>query len=201
MVTGEVVPDADILAEADAAPAGEAVRRTTPGHSAAAECCRRARSWATERRSDPSLQGAAIAALLEEADAAELSLHRPGGLPGLSTESPDFAELLEQLGTGLRGPADHPPQQPQTGSGRRPPPASGPQPRQPAPSRSLPGTRYAVRAPRTGPSGRAALRESVPAPLSGVGDLVVLVGLGDDAHGHRPGHVHGRRRRRCAHGR
>ena len=54
------------------------------------------------------MKGAAIAALLEEADATELSLHRPGN-PGLSTESPDFAELLEQLGDGLRGPAGTPP--------------------------------------------------------------------------------------------
>ncbi len=64
-------------------------------------------SGRTRRAPAHDLKGAAIAALLEEADAAELSLHRPGN-PGLSTESPDFAELLEQLGTGLRGPADAP---------------------------------------------------------------------------------------------
>ncbi|HSO15037.1 MAG TPA: hypothetical protein VLS95_03675 [Arthrobacter sp.] len=88
VVTGEVVPDPDILSEADApaaaaAPSAGAGKPAAPAHD---------------------LKGAAIAALLEEADAAELSLHRPGN-PGLSTESPDFAELLEQLGTGLRGPA------------------------------------------------------------------------------------------------
>ena len=118
------------------------------------------------------MKGAAIAALLEEADAAELSLHRPGN-PGLSTESPDFAELLEQLGTGLRGPADAPcRRQPQAGSRRRPlPPAAGAAPQR------RPARRHPLhRRPR-----RPRLRESVPVPLSGTGDLVVLVGLDDDA--------------------
>ena len=93
VVTGEVVPDPDILSEADApdAPAAGASWAAKPAGAATTH----------------DLKGAAIAALLEEADAAELSLHRPGN-PGLSTESPDFAELLEQLGTGLRGPADAP---------------------------------------------------------------------------------------------
>ena len=87
VVTGEVVPEPDILAEADGPDAGlHRPRGAAPTHD---------------------LKGAAIAALLEEADAAELSLHRPGN-PGLSTESPDFAELLEQLGDGLRGPAGTP---------------------------------------------------------------------------------------------
>ena len=76
------------------------------------------------RRPPTTLKGAAIAALLEEADATELSLHRPGN-SGLSTESPDFAELLQQLGDGLRGPAGTPARRRCTGaddggSGRRP---------------------------------------------------------------------------------
>ncbi len=99
VVTGEVVPDADILAEGevvetlDAAPAGTA----TP-------------AAAKQRIADApghQLQGDAIAALLAEADAAELTLHRSGNA-GLSTESPGFAELLDQLGSGLRTPAAQP---------------------------------------------------------------------------------------------
>ncbi|WP_232083204.1 hypothetical protein, partial [Arthrobacter sp. SO5] len=91
VVTGEVVPDADVLAEgipADAA-AGEVPARTSSRAPAAPA---------------HQLHGAAIAALLEEADAAEVSMHRPANA-GLSTESPDFAELLAQLGAGLRAPA------------------------------------------------------------------------------------------------
>jgi hypothetical protein len=105
------------------------------------------------------LKGAAIAALLEEADAAELSLHRPGN-PALSTESPDFAELLEQLGTGLGGPAPAPAAAPAT--------AAAPE--------LAPGTATQA-APASAP---VQTRESVPVPLSGTGDLVVLVGLNDD---------------------
>src|SRR3954451_12413638 len=84
VVTGEVVPDADILAgDGPVAPtSGPAAGTAVPSHH---------------------LQGAAIAALLEEADAAERSLHRPA-TAGVSTESRDFAELLEQLGAGLGTP-------------------------------------------------------------------------------------------------
>ncbi|SEI82886.1 hypothetical protein SAMN04487917_102553 [Arthrobacter sp. yr096] len=47
------------------------------------------------------LHGPAIAALLERADAAELELHKPAPAP-VSTASPDFAGLLEQLGKELQ---------------------------------------------------------------------------------------------------
>ncbi len=53
------------------------------------------------------LHGPAIAALLERADAAELELHKPAPAP-VSTASPDFAGLLEQLGKELQ-PASPPP--------------------------------------------------------------------------------------------
>ncbi|MFF1830129.1 hypothetical protein [Paenarthrobacter sp. NPDC058233] len=76
------------------------------------------------------LHGPAIAALLERADAAELELHKPAPV---STASPDFAGLLEQLGKELEA--------------------------------------SPVAAP------------SVPVPLTGAGNLVILLGLGDDALG------------------
>ncbi|HKU35398.1 MAG TPA: hypothetical protein VJP90_07590, partial [Paenarthrobacter sp.] len=76
------------------------------------------------------LHGPAIAALLERADAEELELHKPAPV---STASPDFAGLLEQLGKELEA--------------------------------------SPVAAP------------SVPVPLTGAGNLVILLGLGDDALG------------------
>ena len=157
VVTGEVVPDPDILAEADA-PAAPSAEAAKPAGAAPAH----------------DLKGAAIAALLEEADAAELSLHRPGN-PGLSTESPDFAELLEQLGTGLRGPAAAPGvpgSRNRQDSGTATAPALGA-------ATGTDGRRCVLRQHRRPP--RPRLRESVPVPLSGTGDLVVLVGLDDDA--------------------
>ncbi|MET3946997.1 hypothetical protein [Arthrobacter sp. EM1] len=123
-------------------------------------------------------ESTAIAALLEEADAAEMTLHRQG-TPGVSTESPDFAEVLAQLGAGLRVPDRLPP--------RQAPPAV---PVVPAPGSAaadnfgagvtedilvLPGTV----APSPSPRFHGAYR--APEPLSGIGDLVVLVGLGEDA--------------------
>lgn len=156
VVTGEVVPDPDILAEADA-PAAPSAEAAKPAGAAPAH----------------DLKGAAIAALLEEADAAELSLHRPGN-PGLSTESPDFAELLEQLGTGLRGPAAAPGvpgSRNRQGSGTATAPALGA-------TTELTAGAAAPAAPAPAP---AQALESVPVPLSGTGDLVVLVGLDDDA--------------------
>jgi hypothetical protein len=113
------------------------------------------------------LQGAAIAALLEEADAAELSLHRPAPA-GVSTESRDFAELLEQLGAGLRTPTE--------------PPAAAVaaaavgSPVHPA-AAVLAGA--AVQPAAVAPG--SAVSAPAPAPLTGVGDLVLLVGLGEDA--------------------
>lgn len=148
VVTGEVVPDADILAEGDAAASRAAA---APAHQ---------------------LHGAAIAALLEEADAAEVNMHRPANA-SLSTESPDFAELLEQLGAGLRAPAaDFPAAGSPAGSPNRTQQAAA------APSAGPAGPPAAEPAPAPEPAPR---REMVPTPLNGVGDLVVLVGLGDDA--------------------
>lgn len=162
VVTGEVVPDPDILAGAAgpaAAPAG-----TAPAHD---------------------LQGAAIAALLDEADAAELSLHRPGNR-GLSTESPDFAELLEQLGAGLRGPGadasvagDRGPRASGTGPAAAAGPTSAPQPA--AAHTTAPVTPTAPAHSTVRSAAPAPAPAPVPAPLDGVGDLVVLVGLGEDA--------------------
>jgi hypothetical protein len=156
VVTGEVVPEPDILAGADrpgGPPAGPA-----PTHD---------------------LKGAAIAALLEEADATELSLHRPGN-SGLSTESPDFAELLQQLGDGLRGPAGTPAVEAQPAAAVAAAAAGA----APAPTAAV-APPVAPAAPVTHASSPAApavrLRESVPVPLSGTGDLVVLIGLDDNA--------------------
>ncbi|MCT9868478.1 hypothetical protein [Paenarthrobacter aurescens] len=90
------------------------------------------------------LHGPAIAALLERADAAELELHRPAPAP-VSTASPDFAGLLEQLGKELQ-PASRPPAQ--------------------APAPLPPSNAFRV-----------------PVPMAGDGNLIVLLGLGDDALG------------------
>ncbi|AXJ10034.1 hypothetical protein [Arthrobacter sp. PM3] len=132
VVTGEVVPDADVLPGPAATPVGGAAG------------------------SAHQLQGAAIAALLEEANAAELSLHRPAPA-GVSTESRDFAEVMEQLGAGLRAPAG---------------PAASVDP--------AAVDRAAVDPAAVEPAG-SGTTAPIPAPLTGVGDLVVLVGLGEDA--------------------
>jgi hypothetical protein len=212
VVTGEVVPDADILAGPEAAlsatgpaatgpavagPAGKndagtasagkvpgSAGKGSAGNGSAGKNDGGAPAAASFPPADrpavgPShqLHGAAIAALLEEADAAELSLHRPA-TAGVSTESRDFAELLEQLGAGLRTPAEPAavPAQPAAAVGRAS--AAGTA----APSGPLsPGE------PATGSAGAggAALASPpvavAPAPLAGVGDLVALVGLGEDA--------------------
>jgi len=176
VVTGEVVPDADILSE------GEIVER-----AAAAADAPRASVKDMPRRPDASgsarvaaapghqLQGDAIAALLAEADAAELTLHRSAS-PGVSTESPDFAELLDQLGSGLRPsvgaeqPGPGQPAQPEEGAGERS-----------APARSQAATPSSVSPSPVRSAMPAPVRSALPVPLSGTGDLVVLVGLGDDA--------------------
>ncbi|MGJ3192680.1 hypothetical protein [Paenarthrobacter sp. FR1] len=54
------------------------------------------------------LHGPAMAALLERADAAELEFHKPAPAP-VSTASPDFAGLLEQLGKELQPASPAPP--------------------------------------------------------------------------------------------
>lgn len=204
VVTGEVVPDADILAGADSGPAtggpagettagettaGAASAGTVPGTvpgagtpagkydagaAAAAPAPPAARTAAQAgpaggpaRPAAPThhLQGAAIAALLEEADAAELSLHRPAPA-GVSTESRDFAELLEQLGTGLRTPTD--------------PPAAAPAADVGSPAHPAAAVAGAVVHPSAVAPGNAA-GAPAPGPLTGVGDLVLLIGLGEDA--------------------
>lgn len=191
VVSGEVVPEPDVPAAAGAAiPGGtapvashdagaSAPPSATPAsvrtHDAGTAAPGSAAPDAPPAAAGPShqLQGSAIAALLEEADAAEASLHRPSN-PGVSTESPGFAELLEQLGAGLRTPAT-------------PAPAQSAQPATPEPGvradrpagteqRKVFPAPDADAAPSSGAAG-----EAVPVPLTGVGDLVVLVGLGEDA--------------------
>lgn len=180
VVSGEVVPEPDVPAAAGAAiPGGTApVASHDAGAAASGRAAPDAPPAAARAAVGPShqLQGSAIAALLEEADAAEASLHRPSN-PGVSTESPDFAELLAQLGAGLRPPATPAPTQP----------VQPVQPAQPEPGvradrpagteqRNVFPAPDADAAPASG-----AAREAVPVPLTGVGDLVVLVGLGEDA--------------------
>lgn len=195
VVTGEVVPDADILAGADSGPAtggpagetaaGAASAGTVPGtgtpagkyHAGAVAAAPAPPAARTAAQAGPAggparpaapthhLQGAAIAALLEEADAAELSLHRPAPA-GVSTESRDFAELLEQLGTGLRTPTD--------------PPAAAPAAAVGSPAHPAAVVVGTVVHPAAVAPGNAA-GAPAPAPLTGVGDLVLLIGLGEDA--------------------
>lgn len=175
VVTGEVVPDADILSEGEILERAAATTTDAP-RDTVRDAPRRPEAPASTRvASAPGheLQGDAIAALLAEADAAELTLHR-SGTPGVSTESPDFAELLDQLGSGLR-PTSAGAGQPERG--RPATPGSG------AAEDAAPAQQQAaVSAPSSSSSMRSApVREKVPVPLSGTGDLVVLVGLGDDA--------------------
>jgi hypothetical protein len=91
------------------------------------------------------LQGAAIAALLERANAAEQEMHQPDPV---STASPDFAGLLEQLGRELEAVPAGP-----SLDAKAPLPPSNPS------------------------------FGKVPVPLAGDGNLVLLLGLGDDALG------------------
>jgi hypothetical protein len=222
VVTGEVVPDADIVAGAEpgtaasgpagaptGAPAGENIAGTAsagnvPGtgkfDAGAAAAAASARP-ATGHLPSHHLQGAAIAALLEEADAVELSLHRTV-TSGVSTESPDFAELLEQLGAGLRTPAEpaaavSSPGRPASSVDPGPsvgPPTAGPPAAVPptagspaagpsvASNAGRPASSVAPAAtPLATPASAAGSAPGAPAPLAGVGDLVVLVGLGEDA--------------------
>ncbi|MFF2299509.1 hypothetical protein [Arthrobacter sp. NPDC058127] len=97
-----------------------------------------------------ALQGPAIAALLEQADAAEMDLHRAAA--AVSTASPDFAGLLEQLGKEFQAPI------------------YGPQTQ---------GMLTALPASAVGHG----VPVAVPVPLGGSGNLIILLGLGDDALG------------------
>lgn len=118
-------------------------------------------SWeAPAGREAHALQGAAIAALLEQADAAEANLHRPAA--AVSTDSPDFAGLLEQLGKEFQAPV------------------SGPQTQ--GMLTALPGAVVGQAVPALAPGpGPAAASVPVPVPLTGSGNLIILLGLGDDA--------------------
>ncbi|MFJ4208349.1 hypothetical protein ACIPY2_07820 [Paenarthrobacter sp. NPDC089675] len=102
------------------------------------------------------LHGPAIAALLERADAAELELHKP---EPVSTASPDFAGLLEQLGKELEAG-----------------PAVAPVLVSTAPA-AVPQGAVVTPPPSDAPSAK------VPQPLAGDGNLILLLGLGDDALG------------------
>jgi|GEM_PF-1447644 len=151
---------------ASAATPGEQARVSAPGHA---------------------LQGDAIAALLAEADAAEMTMHRPAQ-PALSTETPGFAELLNQLGSGLQ-----PPSAPAAPAPARAPQPAG-APAGTAPGAAAAGARTAAvsllgpaepaenvrRAEERSEAPAAPKRIPAPVPLRGTGDLVVLVGLGDD---------------------
>jgi len=178
---------ADPAASATPAPPAGASGAAAPGPAASA-----ATPGEQSRVSAPghALQGDAIAALLAEADAAEMTMHRPAQ-PALSTETPGFAELLNQLGSGLQPP-----------SAAAPAPARGPQPAGApagATTGTAPGTAAAgARTAAVSLLGPAEPAESVrraeerteappvpkrlpaPVPLRGTGDLVVLVGLGGD---------------------
>jgi len=172
VVTGEVIPDPDILADGDlGAPTAGTPR--DPSRTGPARGNQRPAGGPGHQ-----LQGGAIAALLAEADAAELTFQR-SGTPGVSTESPGFADLLDQLGSGLR---------PQPAEGQPVPAPAAPADRRPAPVSRLAAVPDPVSRPAAVPepvSRPAAVPEPalapVPVPLDGTGDLVVLAGLGDDA--------------------
>ncbi|MFI2563925.1 hypothetical protein [Paenarthrobacter sp. NPDC018779] len=106
------------------------------------------------------LHGPAIAALLERADAAEMELHKPAPV---STASPDFAGLLEQLGKELEAAPVVAAE-----SAAFPSAVSSP---------AVPACAGAALPPSDAPSA------TVPRPLTGDGNLIVLLGLGDDALG------------------
>lgn len=171
VVTGEVVPDADILSEGEIVERAAATSADAPRDTVREAPRRTETPPSTRIAAAPAhqLQGDAIAALLAEADAAELTLHRTG-TPGVSTESPDFAELLDQLGSGLR---------PTSAGAGQPDPDRAARPGNGAGERTAPAHDRVPPSPSV--RNAAPAREPVPVPLSGTGDLVVLVGLGDDA--------------------
>lgn len=131
VVYGEVLPGSELLGAEDPA-------RVAPG-------------GALQHQLDRS----AIAALLNEADAEESRIHRPAAAAsGVSTASPDFAGLLEQLGSEFQVPVTAP-----------------------APDGSLDADRHS----RFGEQDRRASLDLAPRPLTGAGNLVVLLGIGRDA--------------------
>ncbi|MHC6219594.1 hypothetical protein [Arthrobacter sp. MMS24-S77] len=111
-----------------------------------------------------ALEGPAIAALLEQADAAEVDLHRPAA--AVSTASPDFAGMLEQLGKEFQPPV--------------------PEPRAQGMLTALPTAAVGHAVPALAPAPAAVpvpVPALVPVPLAGSGNLIILLGLGDDALG------------------
>lgn len=130
---------------------------------------------------------AGISALLEEADRAESTLHpaAPAGgapaTPSVSTGSHAFAELMDTLSASTGAPAQTPavfapPQQP----------APQPVPVQQASLPTGPGSLNQIQLNQIQPGQvfEPVQRHAVPmapAPLSGAGDLVMVVGLGNDA--------------------
>lgn len=129
VVYGEVLPGSELLG-------GEDPAREAPGSELPHQ-----------------LDRSAIAALLNEADAEESRIHRPASAAsGVSTASPDFAGLLEQLGSEFQVPAPAERSSPDSDSHSR----RGEQDRRPK-------------------------RHPAPLPLTGAGNLVVLLGIGRDA--------------------
>lgn len=206
VVTGEVIPDADVLSgdgdvpgpaspratprdTTQAAPAEETSRKNRrkagkAGGKAAKDTAKDSPKPAQGTATGPgavpghALQGDAIAALLAEADAAELTMHRPDQ-PALSTEMPGFAELLDQLGSGLRPPVA-PQQPPATTPGGAASRAGTPAGGRPPAVRLLGPVAAPAEAGAPEAEKPAPPRPAAPAPLNGTGDLVVLVGLEDD---------------------
>ncbi|TFD35564.1 hypothetical protein E3T40_08150 [Cryobacterium sp. TMT1-19] len=109
-----------------------------------------------------------IAALLDDADAAEAGLHRaaaPVSSPPLSTATDGFARLMDELTFATQEP--HPPVLPT------------PAPPAPDPAAAQGGGRR--RDARLRENEQAAAEAAVPRPLPGVGNLVLVVGWQDAA--------------------
>ncbi|MFJ4029520.1 hypothetical protein ACIPWF_18690 [Paenarthrobacter sp. NPDC089989] len=147
-------------------PAAAAGSTVAPGPAAAPGLAAAPGSAAAPLPADAhQLHGPAIASLLERADAAEIELHKPAPV---STASPDFAGLLEQLGKELETAPVVP-----AASAVLPSGVSSPA----LPPPAVPVGAGAVLPPSDAPSA------TVPQPLTGDGNLIVLLGLGDDALG------------------
>ena len=129
---------------------------------------------------EPDLPGrtsskAGIAALLEEAERAESGL-RPAS-PSVSTGSHAFAELMENLSASTGAPPPAPAPAPAAPAVPVIPAAA-----EPAAAVQVPLNRIQLDAVYPGPAnepGRSAMHPA-PAPLTGAGDLVMVVGLGED---------------------
>lgn len=165
VVSGEVVPEPGVLAESgDAAPAGTA---PVPAHDPGA-----AAPPSEKPAPDRAHDGAAAPG--NAAPGAPPVAARGAAGPSHHLQGAAIAALLEQLGAGLRAPATAAPAQP----AQRVEPEPGV--RADPPARAEHGNGFQEPEPDAVTASGAA-REAVPAPLTGVGDLVVLVGLGEDA--------------------